>query len=65
MDINPCTDGSICQTLFGLCRFRPLSCVVAENCPQYLPPQPDGGTGEWSCTDGKCAYPGFSYPRED
>lgn len=23
-DVNPCVNGSICQTLFGLCRFRPL-----------------------------------------
>jgi len=69
-DVNPCADGSICVTSFGepmtgLCHFRPLVCVAAENCPQYRPPLPDGGSGEWSCTDGRCAYPGFSYPTEN
>lgn len=64
-DVNPCADGSICEPQYELCHFRPLVCAAADNCPRYLPPLPDGGSGEWSCTNGRCAYPGFSYATEN
>lgn len=68
-DINPCPAPRICTALPGsgpttVCKITPIPCTTAATCPRYLPSFPDGGTGEWSCTDGICRYPGFSYSTE-
>jgi hypothetical protein len=62
---NPCAGGALCDPLLALCRFRPLACTAATDCPRFLPPLPGGGLGQWTCTGGHCAYPGFTFPTRD
>ena len=67
-DVNPCGDGGLCVTLYqseqdevAVCTMLPVACEAAEDCPSYRPETDAGGSAEWTCVDGTCAYPGFEY----
>jgi hypothetical protein len=68
-DTNPCPYPGQCERvqfapadpILGFCTARPIACTTVDNCPDYLPPLPSGGTGEWTCEGGLCTYPEFEY----
>jgi len=66
-DQNPCSEGICKRSLsagdpYGYCTTVPISCDMADTCPQYRPPLPDGSQSDWTCEDRVCRYPGFTYP---
>lgn len=66
--VSPCDTGLICNlpmdvgpsspTFFHCTRY-PIACKEAANCPLVRP-----GTGAWTCVEGLCRFPGFSYVIE-
>lgn len=62
-----CGPGAVCETPPGIapssvmrsCMKNPIACNDASECPLETP-----GEGEWSCTEGFCRFPGFSYAFE-
>ena len=67
-DFNPCQQGLCAPSPYeasaalSFCTMLPVKCATAKECPKVLPPSPDGSTGQWSCENGICRYPGFEYP---
>lgn len=67
-DINPCPEPRLCAAAVGgslsLCVITPVSCMTAENCPTYRPVDATGNQGAWTCVDGLCVYPGFTFATQ-
>jgi hypothetical protein len=68
VDTNPCESPGLCAPVklgpadhTELCTMRPIACTTVDDCPSYLPPLSSGGTAEWTCERGVCAYPEFEY----
>lgn len=66
-DLNSCGDAGLCVPLpgsgddpSGLCSLRPIECTSADECPAFKPATAADG-GKWSCDDGICSYPGYTY----
>lgn len=64
VDVNPCVKG-ICISRpqapeITYCTMLPVKCDSAEDCPAYLPSQ----DGTWTCEQGICRFPGFTYPTQ-
>ena len=69
-DLSPCGDEGLCadygQNLF-MCTRKPVLCRVPANCPAHKPvgsSDATGITGDWSCEDGACRFPGFQYQTQ-
>jgi hypothetical protein len=41
----------------AVCRPTEVACDDPRDCPRYKP----SSTGEWSCEDHVCRFPGFEY----
>ena len=63
-DVNPCDGGAVCAAAnqYGndFCTMLPVQCSSVADCPEYLPPM-DGGISAWSCDDGVCTNPAWTY----
>ena len=65
-DVNPCDNETlICNEPPGgaelpYCTGRPIECSSTDDCPLYKPTD----DGDWTCEDGICEFPGFSYASE-
>ena len=64
-DQNPCEAPRLCAPLAGsgvsFCTILPIKCASPADCPVYLPTTGDGGQSSWSCDNGICQYPGWTY----
>lgn len=64
---NPCETGICVPTgqetpgARSYCSVLPVSCSSPKTCPAYRPLDDAGTQHEWSCEDGVCVYPGFSF----
>jgi hypothetical protein len=60
-DVNPCTEpGWICAPVDGSwsrCSPTEIDCETIDDCPHHRPAR----NGAWTCDDGICRFPGFSY----
>lgn len=66
-DENPCPEAQICTyaatTVYeegGKCTNLPISCTTTEDCPLYRPRT----DASWTCVEGVCRFPGYTYPWE-
>ncbi len=65
------TPGAVCETpapvlpvspsnVVRSCTKNPIACTAAADCPL----QKTSESGEWTCEDGFCRFPGFAYAFE-
>ncbi len=62
-DTNPCAGNRLCEpngVQYGQCTILPIKCSTVADCPSYLPPT-EAGPSAWSCTDGVCRNPAWTY----
>ena len=64
-EVNPCTKpGWICapfDATWSRCKPTEVDCETIDDCPDYRP----SADGAWTCDEGICRFPGFSYLYEN